>query len=119
MSSETESDKHEVTKSNDVKSISPMAMNENNSGKNKNEKIIRTPITSKIPVELKEIQPKSYTPHTPVSFIPQQYVSTEPKRNVINEVTPPAFITPTAVAPKKKIAFTVEDYLKSLAGTQH
>jgi hypothetical protein len=125
MPSETKPEKYEVTKSNEVEPISltiQAITTDNDPNKNKTEKIIRMPITFNVPVVsegLKEIQPKLYIPHTPVSSIPPQHIYTEPNRNVVNEVTPPAFITPTAFAvPKRRAAFTVDDYLESLSGTQ-
>lgn len=96
-------------------------MSDNDPSKNKTEKIIQMSITSNVPIVsegLKEIQPKSYFPYTPVSSIPQQFISTEPNRNVVNEVVPPAFITPTAFV-KREAAFTVEEYLQNLKGTQN
>lgn len=98
-------------------------MSDDDPSENKTEKII--PITSNAPIVsegLKEMRPKTYIPRTPVSSIPQQYIFTEPRpnRNVVNQVTPPIFITPTALSvPKRKAAFTIEDYLKSLTGTEH
>ncbi|RIA92596.1 hypothetical protein C1645_764465 [Glomus cerebriforme] len=127
MLSDTKSGKDEVTKSNNMESISSTTqpkVNDNNPSKSNNERIINpyTPNMSRIPVVsegLKELRSTSYIPRTPVSFIPQQYISTMPNRNVINEVTPPTFITPTAFVAPNRIAFTVEDYLKSFTETQH
>ncbi|GBB90934.1 hypothetical protein RclHR1_01800019 [Rhizophagus clarus] len=121
-------EKYELTESNIIESLSSaiqVIMSDNDPSKDENEEIIRIPITSNVPVVsegLKEMQPDAYFPCTPVSSIPQQYIFTEPKpnRNVVNEVTPPAFITSTAFSvPKRKAAFTIEDYLKSLTGTEH
>lgn len=58
---------------------------------------------------MKEIQLISSIPHTLLYlFISQQYISTESNHYVVNEVIP----TPIATTPKRKVAFTVEDYLK-------
>ena len=108
MSSGTKSEKDEVT----ILSTIQATVDDNDPSKDKSEKIIDPCMFNKLVVSegLEELRPASYVPlatHT-LSFIPQKDISTE--------VTPPAFVTPKRRA--KKVAFTVEDYLKSLSETQ-
>src|SRR5581483_1597133 len=116
--SDTKAEEDKLIRGNDIEPISSTIQTiqtvTDDNDPNKDNSIISSSI-SVVPERLEELRPEPAT-HTPlitrtIPFIPQE-ISTEPNR-VINENTPPAFITP-----KRRIAFTVEDYLKSLTETQ-
>ena len=117
--SDTKAEEDKVAKGNDVEPISStIRAIADDSYSNKDNSIIssRTVSISVVPEGLEKLRPKPAI-HTPLvtrtlPFVP---ISTELNR-VVNEDTPPAFVTPKRKA--KRVAFTVEDYLKSLTETQ-